>query len=189
MSPFSPPRFVKSETALGEVLFGIKLTACPHCKRTGALIGHGLLHGYAEHGSETIVRGRRFFCSNRGRRPGCGRTFSVKLLTIVRGFVVGTLTLWCFTQAVLAGLTRRAAWLREASGALSLSSAYRLWRRLCAAQSGLRTRLCREAPAPNCAASEPLSQLVQHLGVVLGGDEADLFAAYQSRMQRDLFSG
>lgn len=72
----------------------------------------------------------------------------MKLSTVVAGFLVRTLTLWVFLQLVLSGLSRRTAWLRAAGGALSLSSGYRLWQRLCEAQSALRARLCREATAP-----------------------------------------
>ena len=118
-------RFVTSERELELSELGIKLCACPHCRQSGTLIGHGFLRGYAERGSGLVVRGRRIFCSNRGKRPGCGRTFSVKLGCVLSGFVVRTLTLWCFVQAVLGGLTLRAAWLVEAAGALSLSSGYR----------------------------------------------------------------
>jgi hypothetical protein len=184
---FDAPRFVSDEVSLAEVLHGIKLWACPHCRETGTLIGHGFLRGYAERGSGLVVRGRRIFCSNRGRRPGCGRTFSVKLQTVVSGFVVSTVTLWCFVQAVLGGLTLRAAWLVEAAGTLSLSSGYRLWRRLGAAQSALRARLCREAPAPPSNARDPLAQLCTHLQLVIGGGVADFFSAYQSRFGRGLF--
>jgi hypothetical protein len=185
--PPDPPRFVKDEPALTDVLLRIKLIACPHCQRTGALIGHGFLRGYAEKGSESAVHGRRFFCSDRGRRSGCGRTFSVQLESVLSGFVVGTFTLWCFVRAVLSGLTRRAAWLRAARGTLSLSSAYRLWRRLGNAQSALRSRLSSEAPAPGCASRESLAQLVAHLGAVLGDTPIDLLAAYQHRVQRGVF--
>jgi hypothetical protein len=178
---------VRNEPDLAEVLLGAKLAACPHCHRTGALIGHGFLRGYAEHGSEVVVRGRRFFCSDRGRRPGCGRTCSSKLETVLCGYVVRTLTLWCFVQAVLGGLTRRAAWLRQVCGVLSLSSAYRLWRRLCDAQTSLRARLCREAPPPPSTASEPLAQLFEHTVVVIGSDADDLLAALQGGLGRGLF--
>jgi hypothetical protein len=65
----------------------------------------------------------------------------VVLSTVLPGFVVRTLTLWCFAKPVLGGLTRRAAWLCEVGSALGLSSAYRLWQRLCSAQSALRARL------------------------------------------------
>lgn len=106
---------------------------------------------------------------------------------MITGSVVGTLTLWCFLQAVLSGLTRRAAWLGVAAGVLSVSSGYRLWRRLCAAQSALRARLSRHAPAPPCTAREPLAQLCAHLRVVVGTGDTDLFSVVQSRLQHGLF--
>jgi hypothetical protein len=80
------------------VLFGLKLTPCSHCRQTGALIGHGLLRGYAERSSDVVVRGRRIFCSNRDQRPGCGRTFSVLLSTVPSGFMVRTLTLFALRR-------------------------------------------------------------------------------------------
>jgi hypothetical protein len=151
------------------------------------LIGHGFLHGYAERSSGEVVRGRRFFCSNRALRWGCGRTFSVALMSVLLGFVVRTFTLFRFAQAVLGGLTRRAAWLCEASGAFALSSGYRLWRRLQSAQGALRSRLSREASEPLCAAREPLAQLLAHFAVVLDDGEPDLFATYQAHAQCALF--
>ena len=69
------------------------------------LIGHGFRRGYAERGSEVEVRGRRFFCSNRHRRPGCGRTFSVLLAAVVSRFVVRAVTLFRFVEFVVSGLT------------------------------------------------------------------------------------
>lgn len=181
---------MRDEHALDAVLHGSKLAACPHCRQTGALIGHGVLREYAERSSERVVRGRRLFCSNRGRRPGCGRTFSVMLSTVVPGFVVRTLTLWCFAKAVLSGLTRRSAWLCEAGASLALSSGYRLWRRLCASQTALRSRLWREAPAPPSTAREPLAQLVAHLAVVVGAGvgDADLFEGFQDRLDLPLLA-
>jgi hypothetical protein len=191
VSPLSPPRFVNDEPALAAVLDGIKVVACPHCRQTGALIGHGHLRGYSECGSERVVRGRRVFCSNRGRRTGCGRTFSVTLATMLCGFLVRTLTLWNFARAVVGGLSRRAAWLLAAGSALSLTSGYRLWTRLRTAQSALRARLCRVLPAPPSTAREPLAQLFAHLGIVLRASDApvtsNLFAVFQERLQCGLF--
>jgi hypothetical protein len=159
-------RYVSDEAALSESLSQIKLRACPHCRRIGALIGHGFLRGYAERGSELEVRGRRFFCSNRYRRRGCGRTFSVLLATVVARFVVRAVTLFRFVELFVAGLTRNAAWRAASAGALSVSSGYRLWRRLERAQSVLRTRLCRECPPPACTHSERLAGLTAHFRTV-----------------------
>jgi hypothetical protein len=185
--PFGPPRFVRAEPALTDVLLGLKLARCPHCRRSGALIGHGMLRGYAEQTSEVVVRGRRVFCSNRGRRPGCGRTFSVLLSMVLSGFVVRTLTLFRFASAVLSGLTRRSAWLDAAAGALSTSSGYRLWRRLDGAQSWLRARLCRAATPPLCDAREPLGQLFAHATAVVGSATSDLLEALQRQLHRGIF--
>jgi hypothetical protein len=110
------------------------------------------------------------------------------LSTLLCGFVVRTVTLFCFATAVLSGLTRRAAWLRETRGALSLSSGYRLWRRLHEAQSVLRGRLCRKAPPPDSPAREPLAQLVVHFRLVVGDNEADPFAALQNIVQQGLLA-
>ncbi len=117
----------------------------------------------------------------------------MKLATVIAGFVVRTLTLFRFASAVLDGLTRRAAWVCAAAGALSMSSGYRLWRRISSAQSALRARLCREVPPPASAARQPMAALVAHLAVVVGGCAAaaglDLFAAFQSYFGRGLFDG
>lgn len=106
--------------------------------------------------------------------------------SVLWGFVVRTLTLVCFAKAVLGGLTRRAAWLCEAGGALSLSSGYRLWRRLGEAQATLRGRLCRVAPPPDSGAREPLAQLLAHVVLVVGASEADPFSALQNQLQQGL---
>ena len=109
------------------------------------------------------------------------------LANLLARFVVRTLTLLSFVQAVLGGLTRRAAWLAEAGSAFSLSSGYRLWRRVCAAQSALRTRLSAEALAPACGERQPLAQLLAHFVAVLGEHEADVFARFQRHAQRGFF--
>ena len=166
----------------------LKLWACPHCGRSETLIGHGFVRGYSESCSDSEVRGRRIFCSNRALRSGCGRTFSTSLMTTLRGFVVRTLTLFAYSQAALGGLSRRASWLNGAGSAFSLSSGYRLWRRRDAAQSGLRARLSREQPAPTCAAHEPLAQLIAHFRVVFSEADADCFAALQVRTQSGLLN-
>jgi hypothetical protein len=172
---------------LTSVLIGLKLAQCPHCRRIGGLVGHGLLRGYAERSSELEVRGQRVLCSKRHQRPGCGRTFSVLLSTVFSGFVVRTVTLFRFASAVLSGLTRRGAWLGSVASALSLSSGYRLWRRLSGAQSWLRARLCRAAAPPVCAAREPLTQLFAHGAVVVGGAVPDLLEALQRQLQQGIF--
>jgi hypothetical protein len=178
--------FVEGEAELRQAHLHIKLQPCPHCGRTGTLIGHGFRRGYAEEASEQVIRGRRFFCSNRYRRPGCGRTFSVLLASRLRGFVVSAVTLFHFVEQVALGLARRAAWWVATKGALSVSSGYRLWRRLSGAQSALRTRLCRECPPPASGHHEPLVGLLEHFRKAFP-DAACAFSSFQLAAQRGLF--
>lgn len=159
--------------------------ACPHCRRTGMVIGHGLLVGYAEHGGERVVRGRRLLCSRRFRRSGCGRTFSVLLATVLAGFTVRTRSLSQLLEWVVGGLCRKAAWERASSG-LTLRSGYRLWARLLAAQSHIRTALCGLGSPPALADARPTAQMLAHLRQALGGATACLFAGFQLALQRGL---
>jgi hypothetical protein len=179
-------RFVSGDAVPGPAGLGIKLWSCPHCGRTGTLIGHGFLRGYEEQGQGIAQRGRRIFCSDRYRRQGCGRTFSVLAATALAGFVVRTVTLFRFVEKVLAGLTRKTAWQAATRGALSLSSGYRLWRRMQNEQSALRSRLCRQCAPPVCPSPEPLAALLAHLRVLLPAATC-LFTAFQTCFQRGLF--
>lgn len=179
-------RFAASEAELAAGHLQLKLRPCPHCGRVGALIGHGWLRGYEERSCERVIRGARAFCSNRFRRPGCGRTFSVLLAAFLRGFVVRAETLSHFASQVLSGLTRKAAWRASAEGALSTSSGYRLWRRLVRAQASLRTHLCRLCAPPDSGHDEPLAGLLAHFSLAFPGVGCVL-SEYQLRAGRDLF--
>lgn len=177
-------RYFSNECEIDQYCRDLKLVRCPHCGRVGYLIGHGFLVGYAETGQEMLVRGRRFFCSNRYRRRGCGGTFSVVLSDVLVGFIVRAGTLFAFLQAVADGMSRKAAWERV-SGAFSLASGYRLWRRIRVAQGHIKTLLCRQRPPPDSASSEPLVQLLEHLRCVFPSSECP-FASFQRCFQAPL---
>ena len=176
--------FVRDRAELSAWLLRAKLIACPHCGRVGDLNLHGPATGYAECGSERLARGHRLFCSNRGRRRGCGRTISVLLSDSLHCRVVRTGTLWHFLLAVAAGITRKAAW--EATGAqvLSLRSGYRLFHRFARAGPAIRTRLLSLRPPPRSTSPSPLVQLTEHLKLALPGD--DPLSAFQHHFQLDL---
>ena len=66
------------------MLFSLCAARCPHRLVAGFLILHSFLYGYRyPDSSARMLRGQRVFCSNRGRRKGCGRTFSVYLDTTI----------------------------------------------------------------------------------------------------------
>jgi hypothetical protein len=186
----TPPRkYVRDRQGLDEVLAEAKQMACPHCHRTGMLVGHGVVLGYAERSGDPEVRGRRLLCSARFRRSGCGRTFAVLISTVIGGFVVRTRTLSSFLEAVVGGLCRKAAWEQVHDGApgLSLRSGYRLWTRLLAAQSRLRTILFGAGPPPPSTDARPIAQLLAHLRCAAGADADCVFAGVQLSHQRSVF--
>jgi hypothetical protein len=175
-------RYVADAAQLAAFAARAKLQACPHCLVVGTLIGHGSLRGYSDQETGRVVRGHRFFCSNRHRRAGCGRTFPVLFSEVLFGFVVRLGTVFRFVEAVAAGLSRWAAWGREVAAAMSLRTAYRLWRRLRAAQVTIRARLCRVCPPPESSSREPLVQLLSHLRRAFPASPSP-FAAYQLSLQ------
>ena len=144
-------------------LVKLKLTACPHCKRTGSLIRHGFLHGYEEknHHQKT-VRAHRVFCSNRNRQVGCGHTFSVWLANKIRRLLLSADSLWAFLkQAVTSGNKLQA--FRDLKSGLSDSTPYRIWKRFQAAQSAIRTALQPLCEPPQIPSPQPAALTVAHL--------------------------
>jgi hypothetical protein len=111
----------------------------------------------------------------------------VLIATMISGFVVRAPTLFRFAEQVVGGSSLAAAWRAAAGGAFSVSSGYRLWRRLGHVQSALRSRLCREAAPPACAHTEPLAALVAHFRVAFPAAGCP-FSELQTRLQQGLFA-
>jgi len=125
----------------------LKLTSCPHCKVVGTLIRHGFLSGLNDAcPPRQTVRARRIFCSNRRRRTGCGRTFSVWIADKIRRLSVTTRTLWRFLQLAVAGTI--AAAIRAVDSPLSDRAWQRIWKRFDHGQSAIRTALLARGPPP-----------------------------------------
>lgn len=134
--------YVNTSEDLDQYRKEIKFVPCPHCGAVGFLICHGFLNGYGQKGHEKVVRGGRFFCSNRYRRKGCGRTFSVLLAEFMPGRMVPASTLWKFLRGIQRGQTRHAAWYKVGSP-FSMETGYRLWKEVKRQQSRIRVRLAR----------------------------------------------
>ncbi len=169
-----PPRYVSDLAALSRLGDLVRSWRCPHCARSGTLNAHGALRGGAENlPGKDAVRGRRFFCSNRGRRPGCGRTCSVLLAQVFRGASVRTGSYWRFCSARLSGLGVLAAWEQARTG-FSLESAYRWWRGWPRGAAALRPHLWR--------GREPPGRLAEALTERYG--QVDPLAGFQGREQK-----
>jgi hypothetical protein len=164
---------------------GIKQRACPHCRVVGTLIRHGCLYGFEESSSRKTLRARRIFCSNRGRRRGCGRTFSVWLADKIRRLSLTTRGLWNFLKRVAAAGIAEA--MRAAPGRLSDRTWQRLWKRFDRGQSSLRTALWGRCMPPELPA-EPsrrptAAHVLAHLQAAFPGADCPI-AAFQHSMRR-----
>jgi hypothetical protein len=114
--------------------------ACPRCHAVGYLIRHGYLWGYGEAAADRIRRGWRVFCSDRGRKQGCGRTYAILLAHHLYRRFVGAGRLWKFLAGVLAGNSIKQAWETVASP-LSLENGYHLWASFLRNQTAIRVVL------------------------------------------------
>jgi len=163
----------------------IKLVQCPHCQRTGYLILHGYLSGYDEKGSnKQISRGHRVFCSNRNRRHGCGRTFSVLPAHLLKKFTITAKSIWDFLNNILSGMCTFAAF-NLLGLPFSVTSGYRLYKRIYQNQNILRTRLLNKSPPPvNVPSQNPLIKTILHLKASFTRNMNPI-ATYQAHFQND----
>ena len=157
-------RYYETDEEFGRLHERLKQTRCPHCGRVGCLNLHDVVYGYGEGpGRGRVVRGRRVFCSNRGRRRGCGRTVSILKVHHLRGFIITAVALWRFFAAVAAGVSKRTAFEHLETG-LHASNGWRLYRRLARAQSRIRSLLLRHMSVPEPPRSrDPVLATLMHL--------------------------
>lgn len=143
---------------------------------------HSVLRGNdpAQAGGQS-VRGQRVFCSNRGQRGGCGKTFSLVLAEVLPRHTLTAARVWPWLVEVLAGLSLKAA-AEKLRLPFALETLYRLRRRLRRGLDRVRTRLCREQSPPASGQTDPWLQTVEHLRAVFP-DSACPPAAFQLRFQ------
>lgn len=154
--------YFKSFNDFVEFRVNLKFVPCPHCHKIGSLIQHGFLRGYAESSSHRIIRGRRYFCSNRNRMRGCGRTFSVLLSYILKFSILRAPSLWRFLQGVLQGQSKQHAF-ESLNLPFALSTCYRLWKRFLKSIPHIRHCLLRLSPIPNTCHSKSFAVTLAHL--------------------------
>ena len=155
--------FLMDWPTLDRALRRLKRTRCPHCGRIGTLNRHDTMQGndWGAHGKQGI-RGRRAWCSNRGRRKGCGRTTAFVLADVlprhgVRAPMLGRL---------LDGLRRGGSVSRIWNGgrfAAPVETIYHLLQRLRRRLDWLRATLCRICSPPPSGYRDPLRQTAEHL--------------------------
>jgi hypothetical protein len=179
--------FLKRRSGTECLAFSLKQQACPHCGRRGALNRHSVLRGNAPAAAQgAIVRGQRAYCSARGKRGGCGRTFAFFFAGVLPRHSVTSALLTRLFAHLLGGQSLKAA-AEALRSPFVLETFYRLRRRTRARLDLLRAQLHREQPPPPCAHGEPWLQTLAHLRAVFAG-EADWVSAFQRRFQRPFLS-
>jgi hypothetical protein len=141
----------------------LKQQRCPHCGCNETLNRHSKLYGNDPFIADGCCRrGQRVWCSNRGQRGGCGRSFCLFLADILPRHTVRAGGLWLWLIELLAGLSLKAA--AEKPGLpFALETVYQLRRKLRRGLDRLRTWLCREQEPPKSTHADPLLQTVAHL--------------------------
>jgi len=142
---------------------GHKMWECPTCGQSGTLNSHGSQQGYVDGALQPVAR-RYWCCPRRKSRPGCGRSFGVRLAARAAGTTVSCRRLWSFLAEWMGGLPVGAAWERARPG-FSLESAWRWIRALEERQARLRELLSRQRapPADRRSGAGALRGLLEHL--------------------------
>jgi hypothetical protein len=149
-----------------DAAFSLKQQRCPRCGKIETLNRHSVLRGNdPAQASGQCVRGRRVFCSNRGQRGGCGKTFSIVLSDILPRHTLTASLVWQWLLKLLEGFSLKAA-AEKMKLPFALETVYRLRRQLHRQLDRLRPRLCREQSPPVSARAEPLLQTAEHLRLV-----------------------
>ena len=155
--------FCARRPGVERAVFSLKQSPCPHCGCVGTLNRHSRLRGNDPHTADgQTERGQRVFCSNRGQRGGCGRTFSCFLAEVLPRHTITAPLVWRWLMQLLAGLSLKAAVekLRLPFALETLGRLRHRWRR---GLDQVRTRLCREQSPPASNHPDPGLQTVEHL--------------------------
>jgi hypothetical protein len=157
-------RFAGDLDKLGQYLLLLKQLLCPFCRAAQTLNCHSKLYGNdpASQQDRQVRRGQRVWCSNRGARGGCGRSFSIFLADVLPRHTVNASALGSLLKRLLEGGSIKAA-VESLKLGFALETLYHLLARLRQRLPSIRSALCREQKAPASSQSDPLLQTVEHL--------------------------
>jgi hypothetical protein len=130
---------------------------------------HSFLYGKdLDKAGQRSKRGQRVFCSDRGQRGGCGKTFSIFLAEVLPRHSCTAALLGPLLVKLLAGSSIKSA-LESLRLPLALESIYHLLARLRQRLDVLRPCLCGRQEPPKSSQKDPLLQTVEHLQSVFMG--------------------
>lgn len=183
----NPPKFCFGcdKESLNNWLLSLKEQQCPHCHCAQSLNRHSFLYGNDPNLADgQQLRGQRVFCSDRGQRGGCGRTFSVFLADVLPRFTVTAVLLWQLLFLLLGGQSLQAA-ARSLRLPFANQTLYHIVKRLRLRLDVARTRLCQITPAPTSSQSNPLLQTIEHFASAFPRGDCPL-QGFQTRFQEPL---
>jgi hypothetical protein len=179
--------FGVDQAALEGFLRCLKTRRCPFCNCAESLNQHSILYGNDLDGQcadERCVRGQRIFCSNRGQRGGCGRTFPAFLPDALPRFSMTALLLWKLLLGLMSGGSILSA-IHKARLPFAEETLYHLLERLRLRLGEIRSRLCQITPAHASSQSDPLLQTVEHFQAAFAKVDCPI-QAYQIHFQAAL---
>jgi hypothetical protein len=163
----------------------LKQLRCPACGAAETLNRHSKLYGNdlsAANGQ--AQRGQRVWCSSRGQRGGCGRSFCIFLADVLPRHTVRSATLWSLLERWLEGGSIKAA-AEALALPFGLETLYHLLQRMRGRLAAVRSALCRKQPAPASSQTDPLLQTVEHLRRLFPQSDCPC-ADFQLHFQRPL---
>lgn len=154
---------------------------------SGYLILHGYLYGYAEHNlSKSIRRGHRIYCSNRNRKKGCGRTFSILIACFIKNFRITAFTVWSFLDQWIQGIPLSEAF-RRSGVKMGTTCVYRIFKRFKTSQTHIRTVLTRIKDPPHLPnTKDPLVLTIFHLKRIFNKHSCPI-SSFQHYFQTSFF--
>jgi len=156
---------------------------CLHCGNRDFLKAHGFLRGISQ-----VLRGVRFYCSNRGSNTGCGRTFSVHFeghLPHVSHSVAQVAQVIA-SQCQPAGAKGIPALREVLEDICAKTTAYRWIKQFRDSQTHIRSSLYLISGPDKGGNGSILSTTWSHLQQVFAGEKC-VFAAFQRVLQSSPF--
>jgi len=106
--------FYQNITSLHQASLQLENEACRHCGQVSHLLSHGFVYKKQCRGDPLQV-GKRIYCSNRGAKSGCGRTWRLYLCEQTPRLHYQCIHFALFVLCLLAGFSIEAAYQRASN--------------------------------------------------------------------------
>lgn len=157
---------------------------CQHCFQSTFLVSHDFIYKHRAGGlTETV--GKRLFCSNRGSKNGCGRTFRLSIANAIPQMQYSCTEVAVFLIALFSHSGIAQAY-RLATGNIEPRHAYR-WLDKLQAQMLLMRQIAQSHPAsspPNHYSSRRLTLLLSTIDILFSFIGDDFCSQFQLRHQQ-----